>query len=148
MDGLRRDGSIDKGFKEAKKSLNINGNSTYKFEPHKAGFFERLKYESVKLIYGEYPPHSSLNYIWANKKHQQDIITSAYTEKSKMILLQKGDSNVGKWVKEDVNIIADYRKVFGAFPPAEANIAVMNDSDNTGEKSISYFNYIRVYNEK
>jgi hypothetical protein len=30
MKGLGRDGSIDKGFKEAKKSLNINGNSTYK----------------------------------------------------------------------------------------------------------------------
>jgi hypothetical protein len=33
MDGLRRDGSIDKGFKEAKKSLNINGNSTYEIKP-------------------------------------------------------------------------------------------------------------------
>jgi RHS repeat-associated protein len=33
MDGLRRDGSIDKGFKEAKKSLNINGNSTYNYDP-------------------------------------------------------------------------------------------------------------------
>jgi restriction endonuclease S subunit len=37
MKGLGRDGSIDKGFKEAKKSLNINGNSTYKNKSVGAG---------------------------------------------------------------------------------------------------------------
>jgi lipopolysaccharide/colanic/teichoic acid biosynthesis glycosyltransferase len=40
MDGLRRDGSIDKGFKEAKKSLNINGNSTYKVKPGMTGLWQ------------------------------------------------------------------------------------------------------------
>ena len=117
----------------------------FKYDPEKAGFLERLKYSAGKLIYGEYPPHSSLNYIWANREHGETIITNAYTEKSKMVLLQKGDANVGKWLIHDVNVLEDYEDAFGEKPPPIASIAIMNDSDNTGEKSISYLDYIEVY---
>jgi hypothetical protein len=117
----------------------------FKYDPEKAGFLERLKYNAGKLIYGEYPPHSSLNYIWANREHGETIITNTYTEKSKMVLLQKGDANVGKWLIHDVNVLEDYEDAFGEKPPPIASIAIMNDSDNTGEKSISYLDYIEVY---
>lgn len=117
----------------------------FKYDPEKAGFLEKLKYNAAKLIYGEYPPHSSLNYIWANREHEETIITNAYTEKAKMVLLQKGDANVGKWLIHDVNVLEDYEDAFGEKPPPIASIAIMNDSDNTGEKSISYLDYIEVY---
>jgi hypothetical protein len=117
----------------------------FKYDPEKAGFTEKLKYSAAKLIYGEYPPHSSLNYIWANRKHDETIITNAYTEKSKMVLLQEGDSNSGKWLKQDVNMREDYEDAFGEKPPPIASIAIMNDSDDTGEKSISYLDYIELY---
>ena len=117
----------------------------FKYDPEKAGFLERFRYNAAKLIYGEYPPHSSLIYIWANREHGETIITNAYTEKSKMVLLQKGDANVGKWLIHDVNVLEDYEDAFGEKPPPIASIAIMNDSDNTGEKSISYLDYIEVY---
>lgn len=117
----------------------------FKYDPEKAGFMEKLKYNAAKLIYGEYPPHSSLNYIWANREYEERIITNAYAEKAKMVLLQKGDVNVGKWLIHDVNVIEDYEEAFGEKPPPIASIAIMNDSDNTGEKSISYLDYIEVY---
>lgn len=117
----------------------------FKYDPQKAGFMEKIKYNAAKLIYGEYPPHSSLNYIWANREHGETIITNAYTEKAKMVLLQKGDANVGKWLIHDVNVLEDYEEAFGEKPPPIASIAIMNDSDNTGEKSISYLDYIELY---
>ncbi|NIS60718.1 MAG: DUF3047 domain-containing protein [Proteobacteria bacterium] len=117
----------------------------FKYDPEKAGFMEKVKYNAAKLIYGEYPPHSGLNYIWANREHEETIIINAFTEKSKMILLQKGNSNIGKWLNEDVNIRKDYEEAFGEKPPPIASIAIMNDSDNTGEKSISYLDYIELY---
>jgi len=83
----------------------------FKYDPKKAGFFEKMKYRTAKLFYGKYPPHSSLNYIWANKEHKERIITSPYTDKSKMIVLEQGPSKVGTWQKEEVNIIQDYRKL-------------------------------------
>ncbi|MFB0506082.1 MAG: DUF3047 domain-containing protein [Thermodesulfobacteriota bacterium] len=117
----------------------------FKYDHQKAGFLDKLKYNAAKLIYGEYPPHSSLNYIWANREYDETMITNAYTEKAKMVLLQKGDSNMGKWLNQDVNIREDYEKAFGEKPPPIASIVIMNDSDNTGEKSISYLDYIELY---
>ncbi len=117
----------------------------FEYDPDKAGTFEKMKYGLMKKIYGEYPPHSSLNYVWANKAYDRTIVTSPYTERSKMVLLQKGNRDVGTWQDEQVNIVEDYQKAFGRKPPPRAKIAIMNDSDNTGEHSVSYVAYIEVF---
>ena len=116
----------------------------FEYEPDKAGAFDKLKYGLAKKLYGVYPPHSSLNYVWASKEGPATIVTSPYTDQAKMILLRKGAKNAGDWQDEQVNIIEDYQKAFGTRPPARARIAVMNDSDNTGESSVSYMEYIEV----
>lgn len=116
----------------------------FKYNPEKASLAARVQYSAAKLIYGEYPPHSSLNYIWASKKHASEILTSPYTDRSKMIILQYGESRKGEWVEERVNILNDYRKAFGEDPPEIAGIAIMSDSDNTGESSTAYIDYIEI----
>ncbi|MCK5347451.1 MAG: DUF3047 domain-containing protein [Candidatus Heimdallarchaeota archaeon] len=65
-----------------------------------------------------------------------------------MIILEKGVSKVAKWETEEVNIITDYQWAFGKRPPAVASIAIMNDSDNTGEKSVSYVDYMEIYRKQ
>ena len=117
----------------------------FKYDPAEAGWWERRRYDTAKLIYGAYPPHSSLNYIWANRRHDEPVITNTYTDQAKMIPLQQGEANVGTWIVENVNIVEDYVKAFGKKPPRIASIAVMNDSDNTGEKAVSYVDYMKVY---
>ncbi len=119
----------------------------FKYDPKKAGFRKRMKYKAAKLLYGEYPPHSGLNYIWANKEHRERIISNKYTDKVKMILMQKGKSNVGKWQEHEVNIVEDNKAAFGKNPPEIASIAIMNDSDNTGESSTSYVDFIEVFSK-
>lgn len=120
----------------------------FKYDPEKASFGKRVKYNTAKLIYGEYPPDSSLNYIWANKNHEEDIIANAYTDQAQMILLQKGDAHVGRWKTEKVDIVEDYIRAFGKEPPALASIIIMNDTDNTKESAVSYMDYIKVYRVK
>ena len=117
----------------------------FEFDPDKASFYDRIKYGLAKILYGEYPPHSALNYIWANRDEESGIITSAYTSDSKMIVLQKGKKNLGQWIVEERNILDDYRGAFGTDPPAVATLGIMNDSDNTKEASVSYVGFIEVY---
>ena len=117
----------------------------FRYDPETASFGQRLKYSIARTVYGEYPPHSSLNYIWASGKHQQRIMSNPYTDKAKMILLEAGTEKVGQWVDEDVDIIEDYRAAFGTLPPRTASLAIMNDSDNTGESAVSFVDYIEVY---
>ncbi len=116
----------------------------FKYDPQKAGTFEQAQYNALKLFYGEYPPHSSLNYIWANKKYPERILPNPFTAKTQMILQQKGAERVGTWIDEKVNALEDYRRAFGVDPPMEASIAVMSDADNTGEKATGYLEYIEV----
>lgn len=117
----------------------------FKYDPKTATFGQRLKYGIAKAVYGEYPPGSSLNYIWASRGQKRRILSNPYAEEAKMIILEAGTEKAGQWVEEDVDVIKDYREAFGALPPRTASLAVMNDSDNTGERSVSYVDYIEVY---
>ena len=116
----------------------------FKYNPEKASGLDKLKYNTAKLFYGEYPPHSSISYIWASRKHSRRYIESPYTSRAIMIPLQQGSTNAGKWMVESINVIKDYRQAFGESPPAQASLAVMNDSDNTGESSVSYIDFIEI----
>jgi hypothetical protein len=117
----------------------------FEYDPEKAGAFERMKYGIAKSLYGAYPPHSSLSYVWASREEPDRIIESPYTERAKMVLVEQGAANVGVWQNEEVNMVEDYEKAFGTRPPLRARIAVMNDSDNTGEHAVSYLEFIEVY---
>ncbi len=117
----------------------------FEYDPGKAGVFERLKYGMAKKLYGEYPPQCTLGYVWSSKDDPQTVITSPYTDKAVMILLEKGPAKVGAWQDEEVNIPDDYQKAFGSRPPARARIAIMNDSDDTGESSVSYVADLEVF---
>jgi len=120
----------------------------FKYEPGQASLGEQMKYGLAKIVYGAYPPHSSLNYIWANQEEEQGIHPSPYTDKARLLVLRAGSKDTGLWVEEKINILDDYRKSFGTEPPATASIAIMNDSDNTGEAATSYVDYIMVQEDK
>jgi len=116
----------------------------FAYDPATAGFLDKVRYETARLLYGEYPPQSSLNYIWANHAAEHGILVNAYTDRAMMVVKAAGDEQVGTWQTCEVDMVADYRRAFGRQPPARARIAVMNDSDDTGDQAVSYINYIEV----
>jgi hypothetical protein len=116
----------------------------FKYDPDTASFSEKMKYGLAKMVYGEYPPQSSLNYIWANRNHARRIYPSPYTDKAQLVILRAGQDETGIWLEEEVNILDDYQEAFGSKPPAYASIAIMNDADNTGEASVSHMDFIQV----
>ena len=75
------------------------------------------------------------------------MVKNRYTDRARMILLEMGSENLKKWREYDVDIISDYRQAFGEDPPTIARIAIMNDSDDTGEAASSQVDYIQVYRE-
>ncbi len=116
----------------------------FEYDPAKAGLAQRAMYGLAKKLYGEYPPLASLNYVWASQNITEPFFDSPYTDRAKMIPLRSGTEKLGQWVEEEVNILADYRRVFGEDPPESASLAIMNDSDNTGEAAVSHMDFIEV----
>jgi hypothetical protein len=117
----------------------------FEYDTLKSGFFGKLRNSLIKKLYGYDTPHSTLSYVWSSKEDNEAIITSPYTDKAKIIILAGGSQKAGTWQDEDINIVEDYRKAFGESPPPRAGLAIMNDSDNTGESSVSFIRYIEVY---
>lgn len=117
----------------------------FQYDPETASFSKRIQYETIRVLYGKYPPHSSLNYIWANKKHSVPFIPNPYSSLAMMLPVASGSEKVGEWLEHTVNIVEDYQKAFSEDPPSIASIAVMSDSDNTGESAKAYVDFIRIY---
>ena len=116
----------------------------FSYDPAQASLGDRLIYGAARTIYGKYPPHSTLNYVWTGHNVPDRIIDSPYTEKARIIILEKGKEWVGQWVEESVHVLDDYRRAFGKDPPAVAGLAIMSDTDNTGESSVAYIDFIEV----
>jgi len=86
----------------------------------------------------------SINYIWANKLPQGERTPNPYYSKAMMIAVESGPLKCGRWVSERRDVYEDYRKCFGEAPPQVGAIAIMTDTDNTGESATAYYDDIRI----
>ncbi len=123
---------------------------TFAYDPAKASFFERMKHKVLVAIYGK-APSQAITYIWANKLPKGRSVPNPYTDKAIMVAVQSGAGLAGEWVSEERNVYDDYKKFFGGEPtdsptgsppgsptgepPKVTSIAVMTDTDNTGESA-------------
>jgi len=112
---------------------------TFAYDAGKVGFWERVKFNTIKLFYGQYPPINAINYIWANKAPQGLIAPNPYTDRVKMFVIESGEEKIDTWIQETRNIADDYRTAFEEEPPRISGIAIMTDSDNTGESAIAWY---------
>ncbi len=120
----------------------------FEYDPENASFLDRAKYGAIKALKGKYPPDSSLNYVWTTNDVAEKHFPSPYTERSQMIVLKDKSATIGEWFSENVNILEDYRRVFGKEPPAVASLAIMADSDNTGQSTSAGLKNISVSTEQ
>jgi hypothetical protein len=56
-----------------------------------------------------------------------------------MIAVESGPELAGQWVTVRRNVVDDYRKAFGEDPPQVGAIAIMTDTDNTGESATAWY---------
>ncbi len=112
---------------------------TFEYDPSRLGFFDKAKYEAIRLLYGEYPPIGAINYIWESKAPQGTMVPNPYTDRVIMIVVESGEEKLNQWVSEERNLYEDYKKAFGKEPPMISGVAIMTDTDNTGESATAYY---------
>lgn len=112
---------------------------TFEYDPAKVGLFEKTKYETIRLLYGQYPPLNTITYIWEGKAPKGLIVPNPYTDRAKMIVVESGTERLNTWVTEERNVYEDYQKAFGEVPPLITGVAIMTDTDNTGESATAYY---------
>lgn len=118
---------------------------SFAYDPSRVSLLDRAKYALVRLIYGEYPPHAGLNYIWDGKAPVGTLVVNAHTSRVKMIVVESGPARLHAWLSYERNILDDYRRAFGEEPPAISGIALMTDTDNTGESATAWYGNIELH---
>ncbi len=103
------------------------------------GLGGRLRLQALKLLGYDNIPTRALNYIWASTVERGRILPNPYTDWVMMVPVQSGPARVGQWVRERRNIVDDYRAAFGEDPPPINGVAIMTDTDNTGESATAYY---------
>jgi len=86
----------------------------------------------------------TLNYIWANQLPKNSSQLSVYTSNAMMIAVESGSAKAGEWVTVQRNLLDDYRKAFAEEPTKVGAIAIMTDTDNTGEAAEAWYGDIKV----
>ncbi len=109
------------------------------YDPEKAGIWEKARFKTARLIYGEYPPATVVTYIWANRVPKETRVPNPYVKEVMMIAVQSGKDKAGTWVTEERNIYQDYLDSFGHPPPMTSGVAIMTDTDNTGQTSTAFY---------
>jgi hypothetical protein len=108
-------------------------------EPARLSLWERAVYTALKLWYGEAPPLAALNYVWDARAPVGTIVPNPYTERVRMIVVESGEANAGRWIDERRDVAADYRAAFGEDPPRITAVAIMTDTDDTGESATAWY---------
>ena len=91
-----------------------------------------------------FPKTKTLNYIWANQLPKNSSQLSVYTSNDMMIAVESGSAKAGEWVTVQRNLLDDYRQAFGEEPAKVGAIAIMTDTDNTGETAEAWYGDIKV----
>ena len=112
---------------------------TFKYDPRMLSFSERLKYQAAKMWYGEYPPLAAVNYIWESHAAIGTMVPNPYTDRVMMMVVESGAEKLNQWASEERNIYEDYKRAFGEEPPLISGVAIMTDTDNTGESAKAYY---------
>ncbi len=89
----------------------------------------------VYLVFPRWPAprvnSDVVGYIWDSRAPVGTKLTSPQSANVKVVVLQSGAERLGRWVREERNVYADYIELFGREPPRIGQVALMVDSDNT-----------------
>jgi hypothetical protein len=111
----------------------------FDYPAEKLGFGTRAKLKLAESLYGQKIPTAALNYVWDNRQPVGTIQPNTYTDRARMIVVQSGSAQAGRWVTETRDLAADFKAAFGEEAPEVVAIALATDTDNTGESALAWY---------
>jgi hypothetical protein len=118
---------------------------TFRKDPSRTSVLDRAWSALGRTLYGVEPPFAGINYIWERALQKGSILPNAHTDRVRMIVLESGPEQVGRWVSEERNAYDDYRRAFGAEPPMISGLALMTDADDTATSATAWYGDISFH---
>jgi hypothetical protein len=96
-----------------------------------------------KFLSGRELPYATLMYIWSNNEPVGKVVRNPRTPRVQMVVASSGAAGVGAWQTLSRNAVEDFRRAFGEDPGKLTGVAVLTDTDNTGEKVEAWYGDIQ-----
>ncbi|MGE0621185.1 MAG: DUF3047 domain-containing protein [Pseudomonadales bacterium] len=81
----------------------------------------------------------SLVYVWSSNQPIGSTWDNAFTSNARVMALRSGDRDAGRWVLERRNLVADFRQLFGDGIAEIDAVAIMTDTDNSGQSATAWY---------
>lgn len=99
----------------------------------------------------------TLNYVWSNDTFSEPVLhgtinadrvwTNPYTDNARMFAIRSRQDETGTWFSESRNIKEDIAAVFGIEVEKLSAIAIMTDTDQTGQMAEAWYRSIQFVAE-
>ncbi len=81
----------------------------------------------------------SLVYVWSSHQPIDNTWNNAYTDNARVIALRSGTQESKQWIQEKRNIRKDFKRLFGDDIDHIDAVAIMTDTDNSGQKATAWY---------
>lgn len=81
----------------------------------------------------------AIDYVWSSNQPLGSHWPNAFTGNAMMLAVESGPGKLGQWIEERRNIAEDYRLLFGGEPGTVDAVAIMSDSDNSGQSVSAWY---------
>lgn len=81
----------------------------------------------------------AINYVWSSHQPHGTQWPNAFTGNARMIAVSAGKPGLGEWQHLQRDVWADYRRLFGSEPGRVDAVAIMTDTDNTGQRATAWY---------
>jgi hypothetical protein len=81
----------------------------------------------------------SLVYVWSSNQPAGATWNNAFTSNARVMALRSGTRDAGRWVSEKRDIRVDFRQLFGQDIDRIDAVALMTDTDNSGQRAAAWY---------
>lgn len=81
----------------------------------------------------------SLVYVWSSNQPTGSTWNNAFTANARVMALRSGSGDANRWVPEKRNLVADFRQLFGDDIDEINAVAIMTDTDNSGQSATAWY---------
>lgn len=104
---------------------------------------DRLRMQTARLLSGAEVPAAALCYVWGSDQVVGSTAWNPYTDRVRMIVIDSGDSEAGRWRSVSRDVARDWEEAFGGVMPRISGVAIGADTDNTGDNVTAWFSDLR-----
>lgn len=109
------------------------------FQPSKQSLWLKLKrFVYLDRIHGHPSGGRFTEYLWSSHLEAGEIIADPGNPAQKLMVVEGGKGNLGKWLSYRRNLYEDYKRLYGEEPVRLIFIGIISDTDQTGQEALGY----------